>query len=196
MNEMEEVPFDDFDERHAAIKKESVSLLLADDITIDSSTASIAISLYSDNQHVIETSIEVGNSSEDDSGSLDKGEIFGFSLVDEICPPADKMFHSRNESEDDFQSVADTIATDNSEVYTYFPKKTYRYRCHVDYGGSASEQSSPSVVLDMIDIWRGWFATATTDGEQAVQNFLDGPAPSHRSDGSSSSSDSIVKKSH
>jgi hypothetical protein len=191
MNKMEEVPFD---ERHAAINKESVSLLLADDITIDSSTASIATSLSSDNQHVIETSIEVGCSSENDFESLDKGEIFGFSLVDATCPPVDKMFHSRNESEVDFQSVAGTIDTDNSEMYTYFPKKTYRYRCPVDYGGDASQQSSPSVVLDMIDIWRGWFANATTNGEQAVQNFLDGPAPSNISDGSSSSSDSIVKK--
>jgi hypothetical protein len=192
MNMMEDVPFD---ERHAAIKKESVSLLLADDGTIDSYTASIATSLSSDNQRVIETSIEVGNSSVDDWESLDRGEIFDFSMVDTICPPVDKMFHSQNESEVDFQSVADTVATDNSEMYISFPKKTYRYRCHVDYGGCASEQSSPSVVLDMIDIWRGWFENANTNGERALQKFLDGPPPSsNRGDGSSSSSDSILKK--
>lgn len=189
---MEEIPFD---ERRAAIKKHSVSLLGADeDASTASTTASIATILSSDIQLGLGTSIEVGNGSEDELLSLYNDENYNISLVDSMCQPADSI--CQNESDIDIRSVARTIDTDNNESYTYFPKKQYRHHCHVDYVGCASEQPSPSSVLDVVDACRGWLSIATTNGERALQSFLDGPAPSKRHSGHrSTTSGSIVERS-
>eukprot|EP00980_Cylindrotheca_fusiformis_P019949 scaffold7025_cov123-Cylindrotheca_fusiformis.AAC.8 len=176
------------DEMHAVFEKNVGSLISDDDASRDSTTASLSSSESSENLNALDTSTAVGIRSEGKS----KEDGFGFSLVDTMC--ADAMCSSKNETDAEFRSLADTTASDSSERYTSFPKKQYRNNFY--YGGCSSEQSAPSAILDFVDAWRDWM----TDGERAVQKFLDGPSTPDRSQNSndrdSTNPQSISEKAH